>query len=93
MPSAASVTQVDNARTRITKWTFPPGTETGEHVHEYDYCVVPLADGVLKIVEPDGSESMAQMKAGVSYFREKGVHHNVVNANEFEFAFVEVEYK
>ncbi len=93
MSAATPTTQVDNVRTRITRWDFAPGAETGEHVHEYDYCVVPLMDGVLKIVAPDGSESLAEMKAGASYFREKGVHHNVINANDFEFAFVEVEYK
>jgi hypothetical protein len=29
----------------------------------------------------------------VSYFRNVGVEHNVVNANDFEFVFVEVEIK
>jgi len=37
--------------------------------------------------------SAAQLTAGVSYFRNVGVEHNVVNANDFEFVFVEVEIK
>ena len=61
--------------------------------HEYDYVVVPGLDGVLKIVLPDGSETLAELKAGEAYFRQKGVHHNVINANAFEFSFVEVEFK
>ena len=93
MTKAVPTTQVDNDRTIITRWDFAPGAETGEHVHGHDYCVVPLLDGVLKIVAPDGSETLAEMKAGGSYFCPKGVHHNVINANDFDFAFVEVELK
>ena len=85
--------QVDNDRTRVTEWRFAPGAETGEHIHEMDYVVVPSMDGKLKIQMPDGSESLAELKAGVSYFREKGLHHNVINANDYEFAFVEIEFK
>lgn len=90
---ATGTVQIDNDRTRVTQWRFAPGAETGEHVHEYDYVVVPGGDGTLKIVAPGGSESFAELKAGVSYFREKGVHHNVINANQFEYSFVEVEFK
>ena len=77
----------------VTEWRFAPGAETGWHVHGYDYCVVPLLDGVLKIVASDGTETLAEMKAGQSYFREKGVHHNVINANDFDYSFVEIEFK
>ena len=69
------------------------GAETGEHVHEMDYVVVPLGNGRLKLVSPQGEESFADLKQGVSYFRKAGVHHNVINANDFEFAFVEIELK
>jgi hypothetical protein len=33
------------------------------------------------------------MKAGGSYNRPVGVEHNVINANDFEYAFVEIELK
>ncbi|MEM8541090.1 MAG: cupin domain-containing protein [Pseudomonadota bacterium] len=93
MSIATHTTQIDNERSIVTRWDFRPGEETGVHIHGYDYCVVPLMDGVLRIVTPDGSETMVEMKAGESYFREKGVHHNVINANNFDYAFVEVEFK
>ena len=93
MVQARPTTQVDNDRTIVTRWDFAPGAETGEHVHGHDYCVVPLLDGVLKIVTLDGTETLADMKAGESYFREKGVHHNVINANDFDYSFVEIEFK
>ncbi len=93
MTNAVPTVQVDNERTRVTRWRFSPRAETGEHIHEYDYVVVPAMDGWLEIIAPDGEKSRAELKAGDSYFRQKGVHHNVVNANDFEFSFVEVEFK
>jgi hypothetical protein len=33
------------------------------------------------------------MKKGVPYFREAGVEHDVVNAGEGDYAFIEVELK
>ncbi|MGI9476869.1 MAG: cupin domain-containing protein [Hyphomicrobiaceae bacterium] len=85
--------QEDNNRTRVTKWSFAPGAETGFHVHDMDYVVVPMLDGRLKLVSPEGKETYADLKAGQSYFRAAGVHHNVINANDYDFAFVEIEFK
>jgi quercetin dioxygenase-like cupin family protein len=93
LSKATATVQVDNARVRVTEWRFAPGQETGEHIHAFDYVVVPLADGRLKLVSPAGEESFADLKQGVSYFRKAGVHHNVINANAFEYAFVEIELK
>lgn len=93
MAQGTPTSQIDNDRTIVTRWDFKPGEETGVHIHGHDYCVVPLLDGVLKIVAPDGTETLAEMKAGQSYYREAGVHHNVINANDFDYSFVEVEFK
>ena len=93
LPQATATVQADNDRVRVTEWRFAPGAETGVHVHQMDYVVVPLADGRLKLVSPAGEETFADLKHGVSYFRKAGVHHNVINANDFEYAFVEIELK
>ncbi|HWB44955.1 MAG TPA: cupin domain-containing protein [Hyphomicrobiaceae bacterium] len=93
LPQAVPTVQVDNDRVRVTEWRFAPGAETGEHVHEFDYVVVPGGNGRLKLVSPEGRESFAELKQGGSYFRNAGVHHNVINANDFEYAFVEIELK
>ena len=90
---AVSTVQVDNERVRVTEWRFAPGAETGEHVHRMDYVVVPTVSGKLKLVSPQGEASFAELTCGVSYFRKAGVHHNVINANDFAFAFVEIEIK
>ena len=93
LPQAVPTLQIDSERVRVTQWRFAPGAETGEHVHEMDYVVVPLASGRLKIVSPEGEESFAELTHGVSYARKAGVRHNVINANAFEYAFVEIELK
>ncbi|HMA14377.1 MAG: cupin domain-containing protein [Bacteroidota bacterium] len=93
MSKAIGETQEDNARTRVTLWRFPPRGETGFHRHELDYVIVPLTTGPLKIVDKAGKETIAALTAGVSYFRQAGVEHNVINAGDGEFAFVEVEFK
>src|SRR5262249_15930760 len=38
-------------------------------------------------------EDAAEMKAGVRYFRPEGVEHDVINATDGEYAFIEVELK
>ena len=93
IPRAVASVQVDNERVRVTEWRFAPGAETGEHIHALDYAEVPLSDGRLKIVSPQGEETFADLKRGASYFRKAGVHHNVINANDFEYAFIEIEIK
>jgi beta-alanine degradation protein BauB len=84
--------QVDNDRVKVTEWRFAPGAETGWHRHGYDYVVVPMTTGKLKLF--DGKEErIAELTEGRSYYRPIGVEHNVINANEYEFAFIEVEFK
>jgi beta-alanine degradation protein BauB len=91
-PSATGKPQIENDRVIVTQWCFPPGGETGWHKHGYDYVVIPELDGQLKIETKDG-ESISELKAGQSYYRPAGIEHNVINANDFYFAFVEVELK
>ena len=92
MLKAVPTVQVDNARVLVTEWRFPPGAATGFHVHAHDYVVVPLTSGTLRLDEADGSRD-AQLRAGVSYARPAGIAHNVVNVNDHEFVFVEIELR
>ena len=94
MPDTAkSTVQHDNSRTRVTLWEFSPGAATGWHCHKMDYVIVPLTTGKLKLLEPGGEESKADLTTGASYFREAGVEHDVINANDYDFSFLEVEFK
>lgn len=84
---------IDNARTRVTEWRFAgQGDNTGWHRHEYDYVVVPIQDGTLDILGPDGTTTLAELKTGVPYYRDLGVEHDVRNGNAHEFAFIEIEF-
>jgi quercetin dioxygenase-like cupin family protein len=89
---AVATVQIDDPLVRVTEWRFAPGAATGWHRHEHPYVVVPMTTGRLALTGPDG-ETMADLTAGRSYARAKGVEHDVRNANSFEFVFVEVEIK
>ncbi len=90
---ARGTVHIDHDRVRVTEWRFAPGAQTGEHVHEFDYVVVPLLDGDLRIDTPDGQSIRVPLRARVPYFRPAGVHHNVINANAYDFAFMEIELR
>lgn len=90
MLKASSIVQVKSGRVLVTEWRFAPGAETGYHVHAHDYVVVPLTSGRLRLEEAGGTRE-AELVAGASYARPAGVSHNVINPNEHEFRFVEIE--
>ena len=93
MPSKAKPTvQLETDRVIVTEWRFDPGAETGWHRHAYDYIVVPQTTGRL-LIQSDAGENTAELVSGVSYARPLGVEHNVINDNDHEFVFVEVELK
>ena len=83
---------VNNDRARVTEWRFKKrGDNTGWHRHEHDYVVVPLFDGALEIETEGGKRKTSEMKTGIPYFRKAGIEHDVINGNDFECAFVEIE--
>ena len=91
-PAAVPTVQVENDRVKVTEWRFTPGAATGWHRHAYDYVVVPMTTGRLQLDE-GSQQRFAELTAGRSYYRPQGVEHDVINANDFEFVFVEVEFK
>ena len=58
----------------------------------HDYVVVPLTTGKIRLVEPNGIRDV-ELMVGTSYAKLTGVAHNVININDFEFSFVEIERK
>lgn len=90
--TAQAIKHIDNERVIVTEYRFAPGANTGWHRHGHDYVVVPLMDGKLKIVSASG-ETFAEMKKGAPYFRSEGVEHDVINANDGDYAFIEIEIK
>ncbi|MBN9073295.1 MAG: cupin domain-containing protein [Rhizobiales bacterium] len=90
--TARPTTLIENDRVIVTRWDFHRGDNTGWHRHGHDYVVVPIMDGRLKLVTTDG-ESTAEMKKGAPYFRGEGVEHDVINATDGDYAFIEIELK
>jgi quercetin dioxygenase-like cupin family protein len=91
MQAVATMT-IDNERVRVTEYRFAPGATTGPHRHQWDYVIVPMTTGHLAITGPAG-DAVADLVAGLPYFRTAGVEHDVRNANAFEFVFIEIELK
>lgn len=92
MTQATATVQIDNDRVAVTEWRFAPGAETGWHRHQHDYVVVPQTTGKLLLKTKDG-DSVSELVSGKSYFRKAGVEHNVINASDGEFVFIEIEMK
>jgi quercetin dioxygenase-like cupin family protein len=89
---AISTVQIVNERVIVTEWSFAPGAETTWHRHEYDYIVVPQTTGKL-LIETEMGNNVSELISGTPYARLKGVEHIVVNQNDYEFVFVEIDLK
>lgn len=90
-PQATGTVKIDEPYVRVTEWSFAPGAETGWHRHGTDYVIVPMVTGDLLLEEPGGIARIAGLTAGEPYARRAGVEHNVVNANDYDFRFLEIE--
>ncbi len=91
-PRADSNLLQENERVIITEWRLKSGSETGWHRHPHDYVVVCLTAGRLLAETADGNVE-TELRLGQTYARPAGVEHNIVNAGEHEFAFIEIELK
>jgi quercetin dioxygenase-like cupin family protein len=89
---AEAIKHFENDRVIVTEYRFAKGASTGWHRHGHDYVVVPLLDGKLRLETPTGTVE-ADMKKGVPYFRNEGVEHDVINATDGDYAFIEIELK
>ena len=84
---------IDDTRTRVTRFDFQAGQETGWHKHEYDYVITALTDCLMRLQEPGGETRDVTVPAGTAYRRDAGVEHNVINAGHAPMSFIEIELK
>ena len=89
---AVSTILADDERTRVTRWDFEPGAETGHHSHGLAYVVVPVTDMNVRIEDASGVNDRF-VAAGAAYSRPAGIEHNVINAGDAPMSFIEVEMK
>ena len=85
--------QIDNERIRVTEYSFNKNEETGFHVHQWDYVVIPQTDGQLLLIDDDENETTATLIRGEPYYRKAGVSHNVINNGKEKLVFIELEIK
>lgn len=90
---ATHTIRIENEQVRVTEWRFGPGDATGHHIHQHDYVVVPIMSAVMTLVEPNGGKVKSTLELGKPYFRHAGVEHDVVNSNNHDMAFIEIELK
>ena len=84
---------LDNAQTRITKWIFAPGDQTGWHRHTFDYATVQQSGGALLLQSSDGSETRVDYEDGRTVFWTAPIEHNAINISDVEVRVLEIEYK
>ena len=82
---------IENDKIKVTEWYFEIKDSTGPHIHKYDYIVVPMLDGELKILDKNNNETISKLNKGGAYYRDKGVEHDVFNNNNFPYSFIEIE--
>ena len=82
---------IDNDKVKVTEWSFEIGDSTDHLVHEYNYIVIPMLDGELKILDKNNVETISKLSTGGAYYRDKGVEHNVFNNNNSSYSFIEIE--
>ena len=91
-PAAIATQLIDDARVRVTRFTFAAGAETGWHEHGMDYVITAITDCHM-LLEDSAGERRILVSAGESYRRDAGIKHNVINDGDAEMSFVEVELK
>ncbi|WP_138934802.1 cupin domain-containing protein [Roseovarius arcticus] len=94
MTMTCTATQlIDNDRTRVTRFDFEPGQQTGWHTHGMDYVITALTDCNMKLELPGGEMKENKVEAGSVYARSEGIEHNVINGGDAPMSFIEVELK
>ena len=61
---------IDNDKVKVTEWSFEVGDSTGHHIHEYNYIVVPMFDGELRIIDKDNNETISNVTSTNETYRD-----------------------
>jgi mannose-6-phosphate isomerase-like protein (cupin superfamily) len=86
---------LDNDAVQVVRLTYPPGTESGMHGHDFPHRVVYfIRGGTLELVPEDPQEASQVLIVadGESVFL-PAVTHNVRNIGKEEIVIVETEIK
>ena len=70
---ASANIQIDNERIRVTEYSFNRNEETGFHIHQWDYVVIPQTIRQLLLIDNNAVETTSVLIKGRSYYRKAGV--------------------
>ena len=90
---ADRVVLLEDEKTRITFWRFPPGAQTGWHRHIHDYVTLQQPGGQLKLEDRNGNIKHIQYEEGHAAAYSAPVEHNATNISDVEVRVTEIEYK
>jgi len=93
VPKADRNVLFEDEKTRITFWSFPPGSETGWHRHTHDYVTLQQSEGKLQLESRDGKIKIINYKNGTAGAYTSPVEHNATNISDVEIRVTEIEYK
>ena len=86
---------LDNASVEVVRLTYPAGSESGMHTHEYPYRTAYVVQGgKLELVPADGRQpsQVLEVAAGQAMFIPASTH-NVRNIGATEIIIIETEIK
>lgn len=86
---------LDNEAVQVVRLTYPPGTESGMHAHEFPHRAVYFVRGGTLELVPENPQAKSQVLIvtdGESAFL-PAVTHNVRNIGDGEIVIVETEIK
>jgi hypothetical protein len=92
-PREGSRKVLENSRVIIWDATWPKGKATTLHEHPVDYLSVTLVEGTVKLMQRDGTSSVATAQFGGVRFNRKGVIHAEEGVSDQERRAIMVELK
>ena len=84
---------LDNDKVQVVRLTYPAGTESGMHTHQYPHRTVYVVQGgKLAMESENGAEKVLDIKTGQVVFAPASTH-NVKNVGDTEIVLLETELK
>jgi len=86
---------LDNDKVQMVRLTYPPGSESGMHTHQYPHRTVYFVKGgKLELVPEDGSKPSKVLNAADGdYLYLPAMTHNVKNIGDSDVILIEHEIK
>ncbi len=94
-PRSAREVLLDNEAVEVVRLTYPPGSESGMHSHDYPHRVAYVVKGGrLEMVPADGDEppQSVELVEGQAVFLPAATH-NIRNVGKTEVVIIETEIK